>query len=930
MSRALPAISPRGQAPGFTRASLDRARITDRIQVAASYGLGLMVAPAGFGKTEALRRSFDGSSAILIELDDRMSTVEPLLQELVSNLGIKHVRSFASLLERTPQESAHDVFVPWVATRLRTLGRAIVIDDLQRLFRDERAPSILQSLIEFTRPSVSWFLSSRETPELPIGTWIARGWMHTPVSSSDLAFTERETRDLAESLGIQIGDADVARLIADTAGWPIAVQLLLTNWQRTRALVSGGLRTRDVLFAYIDEQIWSSISPAERDLLELAALLPKPRTAVLACAGHPSAGIILDRLSRRVNLIERDDDGEFLLHNTFRDFINERHQLDGERYAKSIGLVADALASLGLHGEALRFFTNLRASEEIVAALERCGYDMIEAGERSAVAAAVAALTGDSRNHPVAAAIRGWLHMLNGAFTNAEADMQRSLAAGTSEPFSMIAGQRLATFWLNRGRYKEAADLVETLLLRADPNGADAVELYSILAAVLGEQGEPETALAHAISVIARIADLRIERRSRVLTRGAAAYFRAGRFAEAEAICNEAATIAAELGLDGVAAMAYSVLYSIAEQTHSDTQSADFYARAMDAAATDAGDKLLRVSSLERLLYTATIRGDDAAIEAVERELSVLGHMRLLRDTMQTRVGKVIREVGRGRFRQAKRLLETIDPRDLTKSESSLRDALYALACIANKERAEAATILSGRVVFEAEADFISRRSATLARVYRGLAHWILGQHVAARRALAGTMDALSAADSTMVSVIGEICASSTPNPSAEFVGEFTRRLIDSGMGGHARFLEQVIVPSYTTIRLTKTELALLRSWRVGDTIQDLAERLGRSAKDRSRHSSGGIGFCQGSWAHPVARSGAFAPNRASLKLMRPDDLPSPYYLSILRLVKGRCHARSRSCRRYPHAPRDERPRPCIWPDLPLSNECRLFQASHH
>jgi ATP/maltotriose-dependent transcriptional regulator MalT len=810
--------------------------MTDRIQVAASYGIGLMVAPAGFGKTEAIRRSFDGSSAVLIELDDRTSTAEPFLQELISHLGIKHVRSFANLLERTPAADAQEVFVPWVAARLRTLGRAIVIDDLQRLFRDERAPAVLQTLIESTRASVSWFLSSRETPELPVGTWIARGWMHTPVSPSDLAFTERETRELAGSLGVQIGDADLARLLTDTAGWPIAVHLSLTNWQRTRAPVPGGIRTRDVLFAYIDEQIWSTISAGDQHLLELAALLPRPRIAVLASAGHPSAGVLLDRLSRRVNLIERDDDGEFHLHNIFRDFINERHGRDVERYTTAIGVIADALANLGLHGEALRFFTNLRASQGIIAALERCGYDLIEAGERPVVAAAVGALTGDWRNHPVAAAIRGWLHMLDGGFTNAEADMQRALASGGSEPFSLVAGQRLATFWLNRGRYREAADLVETLLLRVDPKSADAVELTSVLIAVLGERGDPEPALVHAADVVARIGDLPIERRPRVLARLAGAYSRAGRFVEAEALCSEAAALATELGLDSVAAMAYSVLYSIAEQTHSDTESADSYARAMGAAATNAGDKLLRVSSLERLLYTATIRGDDAAVEAVEGELSALGQMRLLRDTMQTRVGKVIREVGRGRFRQAKRLLETIDPRDLTKAESSLRDALYALACLANKEPADAAALLSGRVVLAAEADFISRRSATLARVYRGLAQWLLGQHAAAKRTFAGTLDALTEADTAMVSVILEICASPTSRPSVDFIAQFTQRLVDLGMGGHARFLEHVIVPSHTLVHLTATELALLRSWRVGDTIQDLAERLGRSPHTVNSH----------------------------------------------------------------------------------------------
>jgi ATP/maltotriose-dependent transcriptional regulator MalT len=822
--------------PAAPRAQIFRERLSDRIHHASSFGIGLMVAPAGFGKTEVLRSSFEGSSAALIEFDDHVQTVEPLLQKLVSQLGVKQVRSFASLLQRTPREQANEVFVPWVASRLRTFGRTIVIDDLQYVLRDPRAAQVLQTLIESTHPSVNWFLSSRETPELPVGTWIARGWMHTPLSPIDLAFTEREIQELADAIGIPVGRSDVTRILADTAGWPIAVQLSLVNWQRTRAPVPGGIRTRDVLFSYIDEQIWSNISTSEQQLLEIAALLPRPRLALLTSAGYGSAGLVLDRLARRVNLIEHDDDGEYRLHNIFRDFINERHRLDGERHKKAVGLVADALTKLALHGEALRFFTDLHASPEIIAALERCGYDMIESGERSAVTAAISALSGEWRSHPVAAAIRGWLQMLDGAYTNAEADMERALAIGGSGPFAMLAGQRMATFLLNRGNYRRATDLLETLLARTDETSTDATELNSILAAVLAESGEPQAAIALIPTVIQRIGDLRVERRPPVLIRVAAVYYRAGRLVEAEAVCNEAAVLAAELGLDGVAATAFSVLYSIAEESHPDTESTDHYAHAMGAAAANAGDKLLRVSSLERLLYTATVRGDDKAIEAVERELLLLGHIRLLRDTMQTRVGKVMREVGRGHFRQAERLLETIDPRDLTKSEASLRDALYALVAIASNEPTEAAPFLSTRSFLTTDSDYISRRSATLARIYRGLAHWLLGQQASAKRALAGPRDALTRSDEVLASVIIDICASSPSSRSPEFVAAFTDRLVNLGMGGHARFLERLIVPAHTTVTLTKTELALLRSWRVGDTIQDLAQRLGRSPNTVNSH----------------------------------------------------------------------------------------------
>jgi LuxR family maltose regulon positive regulatory protein len=248
-----------GRGSSARRGSYPRQRIALRIQEAASYGIALIVAAAGYGKTEALRHTYHADSALILELDDRITTIEPFLKKLIGAAAPRHARSFAALLEKTAPDAACEVLVPWVAARLRGVEPAIVIDDLHRLFRDERAPAALQQLIESTRHSVTWVLSSRETPELPIGTWIAREWMHRPISSSDLAFRDDEAQALADLLGISIVTADLNSLVEDTGGWPIALRLSLTTWDDARDRIPSGMRTRDVLFRYIDEQVWRTV-----------------------------------------------------------------------------------------------------------------------------------------------------------------------------------------------------------------------------------------------------------------------------------------------------------------------------------------------------------------------------------------------------------------------------------------------------------------------------------------------------------------------------------------------------------------------------------------------------------------------------------------------------------------------------------------------
>lgn len=64
---------------------------------------------------------------------------------------------------------------------------------------------------------------------------------------------------------------------------------------------------------------------------------------------------------------------------------------------------------------------------------------------------------------------------------------------------------------------------------------------------------------------------------------------------------------------------------------------------------------------------------------------------------------------------------------------------------------------------------------------------------------------------------------------SDRLVAALTEPLVALGHGGHARFLRAVAGVAYVPVRLTPAEIALLRAWRAGDTIAELAERIGKS-----------------------------------------------------------------------------------------------------
>lgn len=703
-----------GQAAAWDRPTYPRERVAGRIVEAAAYGIALIVAPAGYGKTEALKHTYDEDSARIVVLDERVSTVEAFFKRLIESAAPRHARGLAALLEKHEPGGALDAIVPWVAARLRPIESAIVVDDLHRVFRDPRAPGALRELIESTRSGVAWVLASRETPELPVGTWIARGWMHRPLTAADLAFRDDEAEALAALLGIAIAPADLAALVEDTGGWPIALQLALATRSGAAARVPAGLRTREVLFRYIDEQVWAGVEPEHRELLQLAAMLPQPSVAVLAAAGFPRAGLQLERLCRSISFILRDERGEFTLHDVFREFVLDRQRLDRERFDDAVGRVAAALAALGQSADALRLFAGLGAAEQILAILAESGFALIETGERAAVAAALAGLGAAHREHPVACGLRGHLQSLNGQFVSAEAELTRSLAGRPPEPFRSEVARRLAIFFVNRARFGDAVELLSELLGRAGRDGVRAPEVLADLAFAYGASGDPDRALATASAAADRLADAAPEQRAAMLNRLAATYFYCGDYAHTEVIGNEAAALATQLGLDGLAARAYTTLYAVASTIHQDTLQAEFYARAIGVAAENAGDRLLLGGSLIRRLVTAAHRGDDEAVAEIEAELARAGQMHVFRETIAGRFARALLEAGHGRFRAAARALETVDAKELTTAENAFRLAV-ALVC----------TVANGGGVMRRMRSSTGRCSSTPRRTRRAGATWL-------------------------------------------------------------------------------------------------------------------------------------------------------------------------------------------------------------
>src|ERR1700733_13438613 len=214
----------------------------------------MLVAPAGFGKSEAVGDAF-GSSSHWVDLPEEGASPETLARLLIEKVAPRSIRALSAHLARPQTDENRAHLAEWCSGRLRSVEQPIVFEDFQRICADVAAVRFVRHIIEATVPNVRWVIISRETPELPVGTWLARDYMTLPVTAEDLAFEVNEGAAVAGALNVDIDDRAIQELVTDVAGWPLAVRLSLGAWERTRALPPLRIRTRVVLFDFIEKQV---------------------------------------------------------------------------------------------------------------------------------------------------------------------------------------------------------------------------------------------------------------------------------------------------------------------------------------------------------------------------------------------------------------------------------------------------------------------------------------------------------------------------------------------------------------------------------------------------------------------------------------------------------------------------------------------------
>ncbi len=267
--------APRQRAGTVRRPRLERA-----LESGADAALTLVAAPAGYGKTTAVRAWYATSGGALAWVTLDAGDNEPARFWTYVATAVDRIRNGLgrrALHRLRSQAMSIDVAIDEIMNGIADYGQAftLVLDDLQTV-TDSDCLSSLDYAIERLPVNARLIVLTRVDPTLELARLRGRGAL-AEVRANDLVFTAAEARELlVDRASLQLDDEQIGILLRRTEGWSAALCLaalwLQTVDDRDRAVLEFGGDHRYVA-EYLSHEVLAALDSDHRSFLLRAAVL---------------------------------------------------------------------------------------------------------------------------------------------------------------------------------------------------------------------------------------------------------------------------------------------------------------------------------------------------------------------------------------------------------------------------------------------------------------------------------------------------------------------------------------------------------------------------------------------------------------------------------------------------------------------------------
>lgn len=828
-------------------APIVRPRIIERIAAVSARSVILLIAPAGYGKSVALRQYLATLTDPYARFDvtAEHATLLGFLRGLAQAVGEAAPHALTTLAvayERNPASATRGSdLAQWMHAHLENFRGIVSIDDLHITDGDPEVARFLVSLIERTKGRVRWALASRSTSGLPIGSWLAYGDADLAVDERDLRFTLDEAKEAAGTLSLRIRDDELSDLLLLTEGWPAAMSFALRSSTRSADLRSISALTREMIYRFLAEQVYAALDDEERALLEVAITLPIIDVGILERAGFDRALPMIESLRQRTSFIYAQSPGIYRCDDLFGEFLRRQSGLVGKSAQQAVrARAARALEASGDAEHAIAAYAGAGSRHDVVRLLEQHGFDLLERARGDVVARAIEQLEERTRReNATVLALCGVLHAIAGRTARAETLLRRSLVRAENErELVATVSLRLALLLGNQGRdVTELLAPVATDAVHKPEHRAEALSLIAAYQAIAGDIANAGIAASNVEQLLPRIqSDVT---RAKILHHLGIVSRHAGAVPKAFDALGQSSDLAAEFHLYGLASRVNAVLSNLALHEDDDVERQLRYARQGADAATKAGDSFALQTALLQMLSAEMRRGNVERSAAIEQRLESGRLSDIARRYLS--LFRSARVAWEGRFGEAHRQMSSCWSLAHFDFDRAVSGAQYALF-LALDGRRDASVKLVSEVVPLARSLEVSGlfriRSVAIAQVFCALAEVANGRLTLADR----IARRVTADGDAVIALTSEIAASITSavrrrrDEGFEATAQRIAALREAGYPDVAILLRAVDRAMRNRRRcglrergLTRSEIAVLRLLAEGLIPKEIAAETGRS-----------------------------------------------------------------------------------------------------
>jgi LuxR family maltose regulon positive regulatory protein len=464
----LPLAEAKLAVPGLRRGLVERPRIRRALDGGGDEALTLVAAPAGYGKTTAVRawcENLDAALAwVMLDTGDNdpnrlwtyIATAVDRVRQGLGRGALQRLRVSGSSIKAAIDE---------LMNALATFGEplVLVLDDLHTVTDPECLASIDYAL-EHAPRTMRVIVITRTDPALLLARRRAGGKL-AEVRASELAFTFAEARELLVERGhVELEQDEIEVIAARTEGWPAAL-VLAGLWLRAvddpgRAVREFGVDQRFVA-EYLSNQVFASLDDDVALFLQEAAVLGR-FTAEL-CDGvldrSDSASVLAELERSNLFILRLERGGWFRFHSLFAEFAAARLAVVERGAARRIHRqAAEWLRSRRMPVEAVEHAAAAGADELVAELLVEHHLTLIRSGATRTLLLWVRTLPDDQLvAHPELAVAGATAAVLIGQSTIEQRRFlqlaDRALAGRPegSEPYVEAAAAMVRTVTIDRG-----------------------------------------------------------------------------------------------------------------------------------------------------------------------------------------------------------------------------------------------------------------------------------------------------------------------------------------------------------------------------------------------------------------------------------------------------------------------------------------------